>query len=228
MSKNLRYILLSILALSAIAILWRINRKIDPLPGRDGGVILMQLDGGADAGINDAGVPGGMDASGDDGSVVLEVPDAGAAPSSGDAGSPEDIPACGACTFDPVTGVLTLQLQKRFPTEEALNWIIQGVEVIYSGAAPVNASLKPDAGSNTVSAADVNCSASRTFIVNTAGLSPTNIAAINLRLKAVTSGVPFKRMCVKLMEGGVVKILQKNCNCCNCALCTDVGTCLTP
>jgi hypothetical protein len=149
----------------------------------------------------------------------------GGARATGDAGQPGRIPACGNCTLNPVTGQLMLQMQSQMPGEEPFNWTVQGVEIIYTSGAIANPPLKADGTTPTLTSADVNCSKARTFTVNMAGMTTTGIKSVNVRFKSGTSGVPFKRMCVKLATDSGTTILEKDCNCCNCGLCTDVGFC---
>jgi hypothetical protein len=142
----------------------------------------------------------------------------------GDAGSPGKIPACGNCSLNPKTGQLSLQMQTRLPIEEAHNWTVLGVEIIYNNGNTANPALKADGSSPTLTAADVNCSNTKNFTIVTGGYETTGIRAINVRLRSA-SGIPFKRTCVKLASEGTTTILEKDCNCCNCALCNDVGFC---
>lgn len=209
MAKSLRFIIALLVVLSAFIIWWW---------GRVPGT------GGADAGV-DAGVI--MDS----GVVIPEPSDAGGAdahdedamPGAPDASAPGDIPACGACSYNPTTGALVLQLQKRFTSvEPAFNWNVLGVEIHYTDGTVV---VKNVTGAPApITAADATCGATRNFTVQTA--SGTNIQAINLRLvKPGSPAVLFKRGCVKKAAGGGIVTLETNCACCGCTLCDDVGTC---
>lgn len=210
MSKNLRIAIPMIMLLVAGYILYHI-KQVGPVKA-DGGVAVL-----ADAGVALAPEAGVAEA----GVLVL---DAGLIAASGDAGSPGKIPACGNCSFDPVAGVLRVQAQGKFPFEEPLPWTIIGVEVIYQNDGGITNSLaKADAGSLTLTAADLNCSTQKNFPINPTNAS--NIQAINVRIHSNITGINFKRGCVKEFAGGGVTILETGCNCCGCALCTDVGYC---
>lgn len=213
MAKGLRFIVALLVVVLAFIIWWW---------GRGSGA------GGADAGI-DAGVimtsdSGSVETPPDAGMIDSgEAEDSGAG-GGGDAGSPTTTPSCGACSYNPTTGALSILLQKRYTSvEPAHNWTVLGVEIVYNGAPPVNRSVI--SGATTITAADASCGVTKTMTLQTA--PATNIRAINLRLQGPGAPGPiFKRGCVKLASsGGVPVVLENNCSCCGCAGCADTGTC---